>query len=264
VSLDAANAGAAGAAKSPELLRSIKAVCPKCHRKYRLDERYAGRSLKCRSCGEKFDVPGKVEVTPRPVAVGPGAFALLLKRLVAILTGDKGRTPIRRSRWLTQTQRTWATWVGIAALSLAAIGGFNAYWNTDDAKMRFGRQEGKEIAFRRLVELEEDLAATLRGVRTKANAEASADRVRALSHAQGALWETLVEWQDSGFLTPGESNLLRTRYRDRFQTATETITRERLRTSKIAGANEPILNALKDRGGDVEIARRRVITGGTS
>ncbi|MGC1275720.1 MAG: hypothetical protein WBC44_18580 [Planctomycetaceae bacterium] len=259
----AAKTDAAGTGLMGEILRLIKAVCPKCHRKYRLDERYAGRSLKCRSCGEKVDVPGHVEISRRPVEKGPGIVELLMKKLVAFLTGRSGKERISRSRWLSTGQAQLALKAAIIAVAVGAIVGFYLYWGTDAAKIQFGRAESKEIVFRQIVELEEELAGTLAGVRSKTDAASAAGQIESIVARQNGLWETLVEWKTDEFLTPGETNLLRTRFRDRYETATAKIAAERLRVAKIAGANQPVLEALDGRSGEASVARRLVLGAGT-
>lgn len=255
---DAAGMGSAG-----ELLRSIKAVCPKCHRKYRLDERYAGRNLKCRSCGEKVEVPGHVEISRRPIDKGPGLLVRSMKGLVAFLTGRSGKERIARSRWLSTRQAKLALRAAIVAVAVVAGVGFYFYWGTDAAKIRFGRAESKEIVFRQIVELEEELAAALAGVRSKADAASAASQIESIVARQNNLWETLVEWKTDEFLTAGETNLLRTRFRDRYETAAATIAAERRRVAKIAGANQLVLESLNGRSSDMSVARRLVLGAGT-
>lgn len=261
MNIDAAKVGDSEPAKG-DALRSIKAVCPQCHRKYRLDERYAGRRLKCRSCGEKVEVSRKVEIVTRPAAEGPTVLVRILKTIADVLMARRAKMSMRRSRWLTSRQaRMGAVAIGIACV-LALVVGVVRYWDSDAAKIRFSRQQGKEIAVRHIVELQEELAVVLADIKSPADAEPGTDRIEKIVTEQGELWETLSAWKIDGFLTDGELSLLRTRYRDRYKQAVSSITEERLRIGRTASVNQQVLAALGSRGSDVAVARRHVLGAG--
>jgi hypothetical protein len=51
----------------------IVAVCGNCSKRYTLDDKFAGKSVKCRTCKESFDVPGDDDTTLMADASPPGA-----------------------------------------------------------------------------------------------------------------------------------------------------------------------------------------------
>ncbi|MHC5018988.1 MAG: hypothetical protein ACYTGX_02520 [Planctomycetota bacterium] len=51
----------------------IVAVCGNCSKRYTLDDKFAGKSVKCRTCKESFEVPGDDDTTLMADASPPGA-----------------------------------------------------------------------------------------------------------------------------------------------------------------------------------------------
>ena len=50
----------------------IVAVCGNCSKRYTLDDKFAGKSVKCRTCKETFSVPGEDDPTVLAADASPG------------------------------------------------------------------------------------------------------------------------------------------------------------------------------------------------
>lgn len=244
---------------SDSLTKAVKAVCPKCHRKYRLDERYAGRLLKCRGCGERIEIPRLLEVVRAKAALEPGVFSRSLERLKRLLSGESDEVRFRRMKEMKWLHLPLVRWVALAGILVMVISTLWVYLGSDAAKIAFGLPGGEDVAFRRLVELEEQLATSLSRVKSAADAARAAPEVRSIVEEQGDLWERISEWKLAESLTAGELQMLRTRYRDRYAKAERDVSQERIRIAKVPGANEKILSALRD---EEAMSSKRIVLSG--
>lgn len=244
----------------PSLFREVKVTCNGCGSKFRLADRYAGRRLKCRKCGELLEAPNSTTLVERPAGPKPSPLELLATRVRTFLTGDFGQKTFRRVKWTTETQRRRVLALLSALGTVAAISALVLFLRSDTASLLFGTAAGKEIAFKRLVELENELAATLQNSRTAADIPDAVRSITSIRNEQLSLWETIAEWKLDGDLTPGELNLLRTRYRRPFETATAGVAKEQLRIAKDPQLGPKILDALSRNSKDLATTRQLTLS----
>lgn len=246
----------------PSLFRAVKVTCNGCGSKFRLADRYAGRRLKCRKCGEVIFAPHDAMLVERPAEPTPSPLAVLLKRLKILLTGDSGRKRLRRVKWLSERQHRLARALFILTVAGLGVAATVMFFRSEAASIIFGTQAGKEIAFRGLVELEERLATTLRDCRDASDVPQAVETIDSIRSDQLALWETVAEWKLDGDLTAGELNLLRTRYRKAFEAASDATLKEQLRIAKDPALSRDVLAAL-GRGSEERSTARQLALGGS-
>jgi len=235
---------------------SIKASCGSCGKTYSLNEKYAGKRLPCKECGEPFQVgPAddfedfEDEFDPAPRR--PRRSAAPPPRRGA--PKRRSAPPAKRPRKKTKKKRRSSgpngavigisAGVGVVAIALMVVLMLTAFGDSPESLL-------KEM----LATLEE-MAETMEGIEDADSAKAAVPKIERIGDRLVSIGEKMLEAGDS--LSEEEEKVLEEKYKDRLAEVQRRLSKASFRIRRIEGVREVLQEPLVDLGRKMQEVSRK-------
>lgn len=227
---------------------SIQAVCDSCGKSYSLNEKYAGKRLPCKECGEKFDVPegdefedyeDDFDAPPRrsrrtSAAPPPRRSAPRRASGPSARPSRKKRPRKRKSSGSRGLMIGLAVGGGVAALALVLVLVLTVFRTSHDS-----------LAGSLVSELEA-MADTMDSIKDIDSAKAAVPRLERQGDRMVELVRKGSELEKSDPLTKEEEQALKEKYDDRIKAASKRLSEARRRIRDIPGAGEVLAEPMME------------------
>lgn len=215
---------------------SIQATCVACGKTYSVPDKYAGKSLACKECGETFEVQGEDDFDAPPQRPRRGD------------SPAPARSPTKKPG--KKRRKSGPNWLLIGlggAGGLLVVGGL--IWFLVSMLSTTHESLVKDD-----LDHMEDMVSILESVKDTASAEAAVPRIRKLGDRMTEHYRQVQRLKESDPLTEEEQKALTEKYKERKDALQERLSKERSRVQAISGViailQEP-MNEISQKMADV-------------
>ena len=226
---------------------SIKATCGGCGKTYALNEKYAGKRLPCKECGEKFHVPGgddfdefedDFEPPPtrrrRPAAGSAGRGGPRRGSPAPARSARKRPKKKKRSSGPNWAVIGISAGAGVAAIALVVVLMMTVFGGS------------AESLTEDLLDAQEDMVDVMEGITDEASAKAAIPKIRRIGNGMVSTLRKIKEYDKSKPLTREEQKALQEKFQDRMRELRDRQSEERRRLRGIPGATEAIQEGMRE------------------
>ncbi len=222
---------------------SIRATCEACGKTYTLNDKYAGRELPCKECGELFEVHDdeggyEDDYDPEPRRS---------RRSSGRSSGSGSRrntrsTPAGRSRKSAKKKRgssggpNWPLIIGASIGGLVAIIGLVVM-------LMFVFSSSPESMFGEMIDSLDNVANALEDAKDANSAKASADRIRSLGDETAEIMERMKKYDEDHPMTSEEEDELIKRMEEKYKDKQEKI-KDRIQSEMKRIARDPEISSI--------------------